>query len=478
MVDIKSITRKNILVVGDCMLDKYFSGDVRRISPEAPVPVFKKGKERQVLGGAANVAANLIAANQAVSIATIVGKDKAGGDLRTLLNTNGIKMNHLMQADNPTTVKTRFLAGNNQQIFRLDVEDSREITNELADDLIKSIDPELDYYDLVLVSDYLKGLLTEYFLQRLINICNQKNKKVCIDVKDSHISKYKGAFLLKPNKSELSNLTSMPVDTDEEIFLAAENLREKCSCEYVLTTCGARGMLLVGDDVRKSVDSVGKEVFDVTGAGDTVIAYLSACLANGMYIEDAMWVSSAAAGIQVSKVGTSPVYFSEVQDAISQVNGDADRKLIDKSELSVLRTQNRDKKIVFTNGCFDILHAGHVSYLNEARLMGDILVVGLNSDDSIRRIKGDKRPINDEKDRSIVLRGLDCVDYVVVFEDDTPYEIIKELQPDVLVKGADYKHKEIVGRDLVESNGGRVMLIPFIDGKSTSNIVEKIVHLT
>ena len=467
------IKRKAILVVGDVMLDQYYEGSVKRISPEAPVPVFQKKGERYVLGGAANVAANLIAAGQSVSMMSIIGNDDAGSRIVRMFEENGVDTALIYRTKRNTTVKTRFVASNNQQVMRLDVEDTFAISQDESNEMINALSEKIKAFDLVIISDYLKGLLTEEFTQQVIGLANKNGIKVVIDVKDPKYTKYKHCYLLKPNLLELNSLTGIKAENDSEIIMAARVLLDKCECEYVLVTAGARGMILVGKKDSFSVKSVGKEVFDVTGAGDTTIAYLAACIANQYDINTAVEISNYAAGIQVAKVGTSAVYLDEVREFLQLGKRGRVQKLIGRETLACFRKSHQNKKIVFTNGCFDILHAGHVRYLQEAAGLGDILVVGLNSDASVKRLKGEERPINFEGDRAEVLCGLEYVDYVVIFEEDTPLELITALQPDVLVKGGDYKPEEVVGKDVVEARGGKLVLVPFVEGKSTTNIINK-----
>ena len=472
----KNIQSHNILVIGDVMLDTFFMGDVKRISPEAPVPVFRKRSERCTLGGASNVAANLVAAGQKVSMMSVIGTDNNGEKLLQLFREHNIDMSLIQQTGRSTTTKTRFLADNNQQMLRLDVEDTYEISEDETNNLLFEFKKRIDTFDLIIVSDYLKGLLTYNFTQGVINYANDHGVKVIIDVKDPKIEKYQNSYLLKPNLKEVRDLTNMPAETDEEIIEASEVLRTRCNCEYVLTTCGGHGMVLVSKNTSVMVPIVGKEVFDVTGAGDTVIAYLGACLANDMEITDAIKIANFAAGIQVSKVGTSSVYLKEVEAVLKEntdkhVNG---YKLLKWEDLENFKKGNNGKKIVFTNGCFDILHIGHIRYLKEAASLGNILVVGLNSDESVRKLKGPERPINNQEDRAELLFSLDFVDYVIIFNEDTPDKLIRTIQPDVLVKGGDYKPEEVVGMDFVEANGGKLVLIDFVKGKSTTNIIKKI----
>lgn len=471
---IDSIQRKNILVIGDVMIDTYFSGDVKRISPEAPVPVFRKKTERSVLGGAANVAANLVAAGQQVSVMAMVGNDENAVKLRNIFQDNGINTDLIVSLDRKTTEKTRFLADNNQQVLRLDVEDTMPLSSEDCKCMINQLEAIIKQFDLILLSDYLKGLLTYEFTQGILQMAKTKGIPAIIDVKDPKIEKYKDAFLLKPNKKELNELSGMPVDSDEEIIAASEVLKEECKCKYVLTTCGARGMVLVGDGDPYFVESVGREVFDVSGAGDTTIAYLATCMVNGMPIREAVDLANFAAGIQVSKVGTSSVYWNEIRDYLASEKDQIMNKMLSETTIHSFRKDHAGKKIVFTNGCFDILHVGHVRYMQEASKLGDILVVGLNSDSSVRRLKGPERPVNNEIDRAEILSSLGFVDYVAIFDEDTPYNLIKTIKPDVLVKGGDYKPADVVGRDIVEANGGKLVLIPFVEGKSTTSIINRI----
>ncbi len=457
------------------MLDDYCMGDIKRISPEAPVPVFRKKTERSVLGGAANVAANLVAANQKVSMMSIIGNDDSGRRLLEYFKEKGINTDLVQILDRNTTVKTRFLASNNQQVLRLDVEDTSPIPENICKEMLNRLEGEIDSYHFILLSDYLKGLFTYDFTQGILKLCRKHNIPAIIDVKDTHVEKYYGAFLLKPNLKEIRDLTGMPARTDEEIIEAAQTLCKQCDCKFVLCTCGARGMVLVGENHSPFfIASEGKDVFDVSGAGDTTIAYLAAAMANGVNMNDAVSIANYAAGIQVGKVGTSSVYMQEVRDFLANEDNGTFHKILYPQDVEVFRHNNKNKKIVFTNGCFDILHVGHKRYLQLAATLGDILVIGVNSDDSVRRLKGPDRPVNLERDRAEMLCALSFIDYVIVFGEDTPYELIKKIQPDVIVKGGDYKLENVVGRDVVEARGGRVEIIPFVDGKSTTNIINKI----
>jgi D-beta-D-heptose 7-phosphate kinase/D-beta-D-heptose 1-phosphate adenosyltransferase len=475
MIHLEAMKRKSILVIGDVMLDNYYTGDIKRISPEAPVPIYRKINERFVLGGAANVAANLVAANQDVSMMSIIGEDECGHKLLSLFKEKNVGTDLMEVTSRQTTQKTRFLAGNNQQVLRLDVEDTTPISSELCKRLLNRLDSHIMGFNLIVMSDYLKGLLTMEFTQGVIKLAKEHGIPIVIDVKDPCIIKYCGATLLKPNQKELHDLTGLPVDTDEEIVMAAEYLRNKCNNQYVLCTCGARGMVLVGNKKPAHfVPAECREVFDVSGAGDTTIAYLAASMANGIEMDESVAIANYAAGIQVGKVGTSSVYLHEVRDYLSNEDTGSFHKILTTGSLPTFREENKGKTIVFTNGCFDIFHVGHKRYLEQASALGDVFIIGVNSDASVRRLKGTSRPVNHEQDRMEILSALGFVDYVVLFDEDTPYELIKKIQPDVLVKGGDYTIEDVVGRDIVEARGGRVELIPYVEGKSTTNIIKKI----
>jgi D-beta-D-heptose 7-phosphate kinase/D-beta-D-heptose 1-phosphate adenosyltransferase len=473
MKDLNNIEKKNILVVGDVMIDTYYTGDIKRISPEAPVPVFRKKTERSVLGGAANVAANLVAAGQNVSVMAMVGNDENGDKLRGIFNSQGINTDLVISLDRSTTEKVRFLANNNQQVLRLDIEDTDPMNEADCDLLLKKVEEVVKKFDLILLSDYLKGLLTERFTQGVLKMARENNILAVIDVKDPNVEKYKNAYLIKPNLKELQDLTKRTVKTDEEIIEASNQLRRTCQCDYILTTCGSRGMVLVGDNEPYFIQAENREVFDVSGAGDTTIAYLAACMVNGFSMKESVEMANLAASIQVSKVGTSSVYWREIREYLSDQKKGFIHKLISGKLVDDFREENADKKIVFTNGCFDIMHVGHLRYLQEASKLGDILIVALNSDLSVKRLKGPERPINSELERAEMMCALGFVDYVVIFEEDTPLELIKKIQPDVLVKGGDYTNDYVVGTREVEAGGGKLVLIPFVEGKSTTNIIKK-----
>ncbi len=477
------IESKNILVVGDVMLDIYYRGIVERISPEAPVPVFLAEDMTYRLGGAANVAVNIAENRQSVAILSYIGQDENGKIIKSILGSSGICTEYLVETKRPTTTKCRLLAGGSQQVIRIDKEDSSEMEDTLQEKLFQSFIQHVEEFDLVILSDYMKGIFNYDFTRKIIVTAKQKGIHVLIDVKDKRADKYKDAYMLKPNRKELGLLTGLPVKTKSEVKSASEFLCRKCNCDYVLTTCGADGMILVNKEGRqKWLSTTAHEVFDVTGAGDTVIAYMGICLANKVEIYQAMVLANYAAGLQVSKIGTSIIRLEEVINAFQIYNADTDDvgsygmyKRLKIDELKKLRQQNKDRKIVFTNGCFDLLHIGHIRYLKEAASLGDILVVGVNSDASVRRLKGTGRPINVQEERLELLAAMEFVDYLVLFEEDTPLKLIENCEPDVLVKGGDYEMDDVVGKEIVEKRGGEVKILSFVEGKSTTGLIKKII---
>ena len=475
---LNNIKTKKVLVIGDIMLDKYFFGEAKRLSPEAPVPVLHKTRETIVLGGASNVARNLVRAIQDVSIMSVIGNDEEGKILKKILEDNKIHTDLLiLDKERTTTVKTRMIGPNNAQMLRLDVEDTASISDEISDKMIKLYEANIEKFDIIIISDYKKGVLNVQNTAELIRIANKYNKMTLIDTKEPSYAKYKDAYLIKPNLDELKNLTKMSVNNDEEVVNAANELRAQTGAKYVLATRGKDGMTLVDGKSFQHIRGVSKEVYDVSGAGDTVISYLAVGLANDFEIGDTARLANIASSIEVSKMGTYAVSIEEIKEHINKENDVSyDNKLPSVDELAKILQAEREKgkKIVFTNGCFDIYHVGHSRYLRQASTYGDILVVGVNSDASVKRLKGPERPIISEEERMELLADLQCVSYVVKFEEDTPYELIKKLQPDIITKGGDYKPEEVVGKDIVEARGGKVVICKLVEGKSTTNIITKI----
>ena len=471
-----------ILIIGDIMLDVYISGIISRISPEAPVPVLLENEDsyRYVPGGAANVAMNLAVTGSEVHLFSIIGTEESGNRLCELLEHENINTELLIKSEYYlTTTKKRFIGQNHQQILRVDKEKIIEVPDSLYIEKKIILEEKIQSYDVILLSDYKKGFLTDSFCEYIINLANKYQIPVLVDVKDLDYKKYAKATLLKPNRSELKQLTGLKVETLQDAIQAAVSLCNRAEVEYVLATLGEEGMILVNaDGLIQYNKAVAKEIYDVTGAGDTSIAYLAAEWAKGTSIVEAMEIANIAAGIQVSKVGTSVVLPYEVELVRFPNRSYFGAKKMDTYKenelLQLTDIKMKGKKIVFTNGCFDILHSGHITYLKAARELGDCLVVGVNSDDSVKRLKGKERPINHLVDRLMLLSALECVDFVIPFEEDTPLELIKKIRPDVLVKGGDYEISEIAGADVVFSYGGIVTTIPYVEGKSTTNLIRSL----
>ncbi len=464
------------LVIGDLMLDEYVWGKTERISPEAPVQVVDVVKEDLRLGGAGNVAVNLLTLGCQVSVVSVLGDDSDGHELSDIAKNNRINTEGIFfDRSRKTTRKTRVLSSN-QQILRIDRECRVEISKETEKEIITYLETCLNEYHVVLVSDYLKGVLSDKLLDSIFTFGKIRGIPVVVDPKGENYLKYSGATLLTPNRKEVELATGIKVTDELSLLKAGNSLMNDLSLGALVITRSEEGMSIFTQDGVSHLPTQAREVFDVTGAGDTVLALLGLGLAAGLSMMDALWLSNEGAGIVVGKVGTSTVTSSEILDVVKQQHADNDQKIqVSSALVNILeKKRNQGKTIVFTNGCFDLLHAGHVKYLQKARRLGDLLVLGLNSDSSIRRLKGEKRPLLDEIERAQILAALDCIDYVVIFEEDTPLELITALKPQILVKGGDYLPDEVVGKDIVESLGGRVELVTFVDGKSTTSIIENV----
>ena len=461
-----------LLVIGDLMIDHYLWGSCERISPEAPVQVVNVKSESSVLGGAGNVINNLRALGAQVDVISVIGGCEISDELKALLNNINVSTQHLItQKDRITSKKSRIIASQ-QQVVRYDRESSDEISAGSQKSILESFTSIINNYDSVLLSDYGKGVLTSELTKSLINIANKANKKVLVDPKGLDYSKYKGAYLLTPNKKEASEATQVTIKDNESLTQAITQLKTQCDLDISLITLSEQGVAIYDNDLRTH-PTVAREVFDVTGAGDTVLASLGFALACGCQIDDAVKFSNLAAGVVVGKIGSATATLNEIIEYESSLNkstSDEHIKTLDEILILSKELKARGKKIIFTNGCFDILHAGHVRYLEIAKSYGDILILGLNSDRSVSALKGEGRPINMQMDRAYILAALEAVDYVVVFDDDTPYDLIKAVNPHVLVKGGDYEGKDVVGQDIA----GELKLVKFVDGKSTTRTIEKI----
>ena len=461
-----------LLVIGDLMIDHYLWGSCERISPEAPVQVVNVKSESAVLGGAGNVINNLNALGAQVDVISVIGGCEISDELKTLLSNINVNSQYLItQKDRITSKKSRIIASQ-QQVVRYDRESTDEINSESQKQILDTFNSIITDYDGVLLSDYGKGVLTKELTTSLIAIANKNNKKVLVDPKGLDYSKYKGAYLLTPNKKEASEAMQVNIKDDASLTQAITQLKTECDLDVSLITLSEQGVAIYDDRLRTH-PTVAREVYDVTGAGDTVLASLGFALACGVDIDDAVEFSNLAAGVVVGKIGSATATLNEIIEYESSLNkSTSDEHIKTLGEITTLSKElkSRGKKIIFTNGCFDILHAGHVRYLETAKSYGDVLILGLNSDRSVTALKGEGRPINTQLDRAYILAALEAVDYVVVFDDDTPYDLIKTIKPHTLVKGGDYEGKAVVGQDIANE----LKLVQFVDGKSTTKTIEKI----
>ncbi|MCY7295574.1 bifunctional D-glycero-beta-D-manno-heptose-7-phosphate kinase/D-glycero-beta-D-manno-heptose 1-phosphate adenylyltransferase HldE [Alteromonas sp. a30] len=470
-MQIPAFSQANVVVVGDIMLDRYWLGPTSRISPEAPVPVVKIEGNEDRPGGAANVALNIAALGANVAVGGLCGQDEAAQTLQTVLSSVGIECFFDRVEGQDTITKLRVLS-RNQQLIRLDFEQSFESTSKAP--LIALLEKQLKEAGALVLSDYAKGCLSEP--QAFIQLAKSYRLPIIVDPKGTDFSRYRGATLLTPNMSEFQGVVGFCKD-EETIVARAQELIQTYEFDAILVTRSEHGMTLIQkDQTELHLPAKAKEVYDVTGAGDTVVASIASSLAAGASMPDACVLANAAAGVVVGKLGTSTVNVNELTQAVA-ADTDIGLGVMTESQLkmAVKTAKLRGEKIVMTNGCFDILHAGHVSYLENAAQLGDRLIVAVNSDESVRGLKGAGRPINNLERRLSVLAGLASVDWVVPFSEETPERLISEILPDLLVKGGDYQPEDIAGGKQVIANGGEVKVLNFEDGISTTNIINEIV---
>ncbi len=472
---VRLLGRTSVLVVGDVMLDRYVYGQVERISPEAPVPILAIERELAMPGGAGNVVRNLTALGAAVAFISVVGDDQAGSDLTALIGGQpNIEPWLLVQGGRITTLKTRYLSAG-QQLLRADREETSPVQPRLAERLMRIARDAMAATSVTVLSDYQKGLMTGELPAQLIAAAREAGRPIIIDPKGPDYSRYAGADVIMPNRTDLAEATGMRVDTEAAIVAAATALRQRHGFGAVLVTRGNDGMTLLDNSGALHFPAEAAEVYDIAGAGDTVAATLAAGLAARLSLPIAVRLANIAAGIVVGKVGTAVVREADLLAALSPVGGTL-RKIAsrDAAVEHVQRWHHKGWRVGFTNGCFDLLHPGHLRLLEEAREACDRLVVGLNSDASVRRLKGTGRPVQPEAARVAVLASLASVDLVTVFEEDTPEAMIAALRPDLLVKGANYTLDQVVGAEMVRGWGGRVMLVDMVPGHSTTATVERI----
>ncbi|WP_282167023.1 bifunctional D-glycero-beta-D-manno-heptose-7-phosphate kinase/D-glycero-beta-D-manno-heptose 1-phosphate adenylyltransferase HldE [Shewanella japonica] len=470
-VSLPAFEKARVLVVGDVMLDRYWVGPTGRISPEAPVPVVNIKDIEDRPGGAANVALNIAALGGQVQLAGIVGADETAQALTVGVQAQGVEPRWLTVADKPTITKLRIFS-RNQQLIRLDFEEKYSCAD--SDNLLNTSEPILDNVDVLVLSDYAKGAIDSPV--DFIAKARAKGVTVLVDPKGSDFSRYRGASLLTPNMSEFEAVVG-PVVDEADLIAKAKGLIEQFELGAILVTRSEKGMTLISqDEAELHIPTVAREVYDVTGAGDTVISALASSLAAGSSMAQACSIANMAAGVVVAKLGTATVSRIELIEALALNQGESGFGVVSEDQLmyALEQARLRGEKVVMTNGCFDILHAGHVSYLQQAKALGDRLIVAVNDDASVKRLKGEGRPVNQEDRRMAVLAGLASVDWVIAFSEDTPQRVISRLLPDALVKGGDYKVEEIAGGAEVMAAGGTVEILGFEDGVSTTAIIENI----
>jgi D-beta-D-heptose 7-phosphate kinase/D-beta-D-heptose 1-phosphate adenosyltransferase len=466
-----------VACLGDVMLDRYVYGHVDRISPEAPIPVLRVERDVSMLGGVGNVARNIVALGGKARLIAAIGDDEAGLQLADLAGkVRGLEAHVSVEIGRQTTVKSRFVAGG-QQLLRADRETVSEVSPAIADDIVRVVTAAIAECGVLVLSDYAKGVLTPASITAMIAAAHRAGKPVLVDPKGFDYARYRGATLLTPNRRELGEAAQLPTGTPEEVTAASLKLIKLCQLEAVLCTLGADGMSLVlRSGENHLLPAVAHEVFDVSGAGDTVVATLAAGIAGGLSMHEAARLATVAAGIVVAKVGTAVAYADDlVRELHHEDIATGERKVVTLAQAldAVEKWRRQGLTVGFTNGCFDIIHPGHVSLMSQARAACDRLVVGLNSDASVRRLKGDNRPEHSEAARAAVLSSLASVDQVVIFSEDTPLALIEALKPDVLVKGADYTVDKVVGHELVRGWGGRVLLAELTPGQSTTATIRR-----
>lgn len=482
---VERLPRAKVVLVGDLMLDRYLYGNAERLSPEAPVPVLHYRREEIRLGGAGGVAADLATLGADVRVVGVVGRDDAGKQVREQLADCGASVESLVDGgDRPTVSKVRLVGlaqhRHPQQMMRIDFEDSGPLPPDLAARIVDRIEAELPGADLLCLEDYNKGVLAEGVCRKVIESARRRGVPILID--PAHIpdySRYAGATALKLNRTETARATGLPADNEEHYHAAATLLLDKLGLEAVVITLDKSGAYLAArDGERRWLKTRARQVYDVTGAGDMVLAMLAMARAAGATWVEAVSLANVAGGLEVEKFGSVPITREEIiQELLSEVHEHLGKeRTLEQIVPELMRHRATGKRIVFTNGCFDVMHLGHARYFQFARKQGDLLVVGVNTDSSIARLKGPKRPVTPERDRVGLLEEMQSIDYLVRFDDDTPMRLIEAIRPDVLVKGADYKKEQVVGWELVESYGGKIALAPLVDGRSTSAVIQKILE--
>ncbi|MDE1151811.1 MAG: D-glycero-beta-D-manno-heptose-7-phosphate kinase [Micavibrio sp.] len=480
--DLTRLSQSRVLCLGDVMLDRFIYGSIERISPEAPIPVLLVEREKAMLGGAGNVVANIAALGAKAVLLAVVGDDLNGRDIEQQLKDLGVEPALETAKGRQTTVKSRFVSGG-QQMLRVDREKTAAVPADIEDRIIARAESLMVSCGAVILSDYKKGLLTDRIVTKVIDCARSHGIPVIVDPKGQDFTRYRGATVITPNRKELEAATAMTAATDEDVRAAAMKLITGCDITTVLATRSQSGMSLISADAEPlHIPANVREVFDVSGAGDTVIATFAAALAAKVTMRSAALLANIAAGIVVGKPGTAVARPDEIENVISGGYAMEKQAYARKTKLTTRdgaaeqaeRWRTRGFKVGFTNGCFDLLHPGHLSTLRQAKAACDYLVVAINSDASVKKLKGPSRPVQDEVARAAILSALEMVDAVVVFGEETPMELLKAIRPDVLVKGGQYKLEEVVGYELVTSYGGKIVRAEMEDGFSTTNTIQKI----
>lgn len=481
--NLETLKSARVLCIGDVMLDRFVYGAIDRISPEAPIPVLLVEREKHMLGGAGNVAANLAALGAQAILVALIGADAAGADIQKQLESLGIAAELETSADRLTTVKSRFICGT-QQVLRVDREKAASIPAAIENSIIRRIEQLVPETGAVIISDYKKGLLTDKIISATIACAHRHGKPVVVDPKGHDFSRYRGATVITPNRRELETATGLKAGTDDELRTAALKLIKDCDIGTVLATRSKDGMSIISGNGAPPlhIPAHVREIFDVSGAGDTVIATFAAGLAAGLPVRNAALLANIAAGIVVGKPGTATARPDEIREALEEnvVTEKPSAALrapklatAQKAATQAERLRARGLKIGFTNGCFDLLHPGHLSSLRQAKSHCDFLIVAINSDASVKRLKGSQRPVQSQEARADILSALEMVDMVIVFDEDTPLSLIQEIKPDTLLKGGQYKLEEVVGYDIVISYGGKIIRTDMEEGFSTTDTITR-----
>ena len=476
-IDISKFENCHILVVGDLMIDEYLWGEVDRISPEAPVQIVSVGTEDVTLGGSGNVVNNLVALGAKVSTVGVIGAGANGKLLRNKLTDLGVDTQGvIVETNRPTTRKTRIIAAQ-QQVLRLDKETKIEISDKTFKAIIGSLKKIIPDVDVVLVSDYGKGLVTKALISKITADTRKQGKLTIVDPKGLDFTKYSGTHVITPNKKEASLAAGIEIVDDSSLFEAGQRLLQATGAEKLLVTCGPDGMVYIEPNRElQKISTKARQVYDVSGAGDTVLAFLGLALATAMPFDEAVALANIAAGIVVGKVGTATVSKNELAAALQSFPDDSISKQTNLKALSQLSSdlKKKGKRIVLTNGCFDVLHVGHVKLLSASKQLGDILIVAIDDDDSVKRLKGPQRPVISANERIRIISALNSVDHVILFSAGELEQIIEAARPDVLTKGSDYKAANVQGRDIVEQHGGRVEIIPITENISSTQVINNI----